>query len=54
MHKPESVQDNETDKITLHIEIKRDNSIPAKRRDFVKKKRSYIIDCAVPVNHKEK
>ena len=58
-HKPESVLDNEMDKIIWNFEIQTAHQIPARRADRViidkKKERiSRIVDFAVPVDHRVK
>ena len=58
MHKPESIQDNETHKILWDFEIQTDYLIPARRPDLViirKKKRTCsIVNFAALEDHKVK
>ena len=50
MSKLESVYKNEMHKILRGFEIQRDHLIPARRPElvFVKKKRTHLVDFAVP------
>ena len=58
MHKPESLQENETHKILLDSDIQTDLLIPVRRPHLVlinKKKRTcHLKDFPVPANHRMK
>ena len=58
MHKPESVEENETQKILRDFEIQTDHLILARRPNqviIIKKQKNWtccIVDFAIPANHR--
>ena len=57
MHKPESVQENETHKILWNFEKQTNHQIPTERPDLVLINKMKIIchvDFAIPANHRVK